>query len=447
MAVASHRLNGTGSCAPQIMEDITGTYRYGALIRLSGDVTIFRQTLATGAISTYDMLTDAAACLAMDFPFVASTGTIDDHYALAIGVDQQGRIWLAGNVHADPLRFIRSDGAWPPVWTVPAYPFTATDTTRSTYQYFTRTADHKLLWFSDQQDTASTRGRDILGHYLPTGAGTTWSKILGSSGNAEIMSTTATSPTGVQADRVYVVGALVTPAEHGRPERLHIAGIWRTGDSDANTQKQPFYIYTDASNIGVTNAAWYTITGVNQPMPITWTNRVASATITSAPTLNRNFSTGLAIDKDGYPHIVVQNGGTLQGPTGTPPDVGPAGAPVGDIPGMSTRVRCYWDGSAWQVANLKAQAIGSCSGPPIVRVRSDLYMLSTSASFRQRVTNDKGHLTDSIEFWLGKAPIPSGMENNPDPIALKRGELALMIADGDTPEVHTFGNHARFIAG
>jgi hypothetical protein len=446
MATAGIVRNGTSSSGPLLMEDMDGVYQYGLCVRSDWGLTLFRRLidadpLDSASYDTYDLSADATAAAALDLPVPSD----DNHYVVCIGIDEQDRIHLTGNTHFESQNYLY--GTWSPPaapsWTVPTWgslPWgSGGGANRHTYNFMTRDSVGNLLWVMSQTDSLSaTAGGDRVYYYLPPGAGTTWLPALGT-GVKEIASTNA-SPTGT-ADRVYMFEPIVEPgAGANGGDRIHHHGLWRTGDADADTQQQPFYLYHD--EIGTNDC--YNAAGDPVTVPVTWDNR-AAVQIDGAPGFSATQS-HMAIDADGYPHLIVRNGNSVG-----------AGVLSDAFGTMGTHVRCYWNGTAWQIVRLSIGADGSLP-PGIFRIRDDLYIgTSNGASNRINVRNraalpaagatliKMGGPVDASNPELG---LGGGTWNpRPDPVALYRyGRLDFLVPDGDDPRVYSFGNHHRCVA-
>jgi hypothetical protein len=442
MATAGNPRNGAHATTPTFMESHDGLCQRGVTIRADWGVTVWKYVKATATLTTADLNADAVAGPALDIVNTYNSGagginSLDDHWALACGVDYEGRIHLAGNTHVTNQNYCFSDADSLTTWHNSTYanmPWFTTGANRHTYNHFIRMSDGTLLWFFDQGDTlTSSRGRDYLGYYLPPGtstasilAGTGWLKIVGPTSNGVFLSTNADSPQGVTADRVYLIGATIEARTAG--DRLHIIGIWRTEDEEGDSQQQPFYAYTDS----IGTSTWHNVSGGLATMPITWATR-SQVAITSAPGFSSATSWCCMIDGSGYPHVILKNGNSLGD---------------GVLTGYSTWVRCYWDGSAWQVVSLAANAIGSSNGPSAYYINRGIY-ITCSAVDRAKVRANAGLNSTDPYFYAG-GPVDSvfidanhGETYTPiaDPVGVLRGRLELHIPDGDTPKVFGFGNH------
>ncbi len=267
--------------------------------------------------------------------------------------------------------------------------------------------------------------------------------------NSEFASTNADIPQGLTADRVYIIGVFVAPANipQGIPERIHVWGIWRTEDEDVQpadqpqttSQQQPFYLYCDSANLGYLNA-WKNADGSTHTMPITWANR-ASAQITSAPPYSIHVGAGVAVDTLGQPYVVMSN--ML---TNSKSD-----------PGVSTYRVCWFDKTAgvWSYYVIPTNRSGSANGPKLVYVHGHPFLITEGAGGRIRLRADP---VNTAMTWFMGPPVGDGSnttpvgkaenaEANPDPIQLQQNNrLDLLLPDGDTPTIHSFGNHHRAIA-
>lgn len=486
-----------------MMTNMAGTYRYGVLIKqLDGSLRVWRQNLAkdengpvspapgtpaTDAFVYFDIAIGSALGNALGLPIqgggydqgAGAGNPFDDHYAFAIGVDSQDRLWIAGNHHAEAnsWHLIRSaaangdwDAAWQAAWVIPADFTTASGNPRFTYNHMDRTSDGTLVWFlSQEEDATQTRGRDQLAFYLPPGAGTAWSKMLGAGAlSAEFAVTVATGPaitpaTGEEvtdppdptrvADRVYISGINISIDSQG-VEWLHVFGIWRTGDKWGNTQQQPWYVKGTVTGFG-TATNWKNVFGQAVTMPLTWGNRNAAGaviTIDSAPPVSRTYGLGCAIDQSGYPHVIVENGGQWCGPAdpNTPDQGAPVGGQMGVHPSFTNQatnpyLRLWFNGSAWQADTITTGGVGQARGPVPVFIGKHPfpYLITTMGENTHRISSHAGMNVAGMSRFTIPGTVWSGSEPNFDPIAARNGTLAIMAPEYDTPRVRTFGNHSR----
>ena len=387
--------------------------------------------VATGATSgTCDWIITYDLSLATGNPLglpVATTS--DDHIALVCAVDGQGRVHVMGNSFFSSLKYIRSTAtggiaditSWGDATSTISKASTGADA--HTYHNLCRRADGTLLWSLDQREILTDGlGIDRLLHKLGPADGS-WTAVVDS---GEMM--VSGRVTNGEANRVYLIGMTCTA-----DDRVHFCGIWRTGDEDADTQQQPFYFYTDDLT------TFYNISGTAIAMPVRWVNR-ATVEISSAPGYSPGFGQGVGVDADGYPHVILRNGNSLGAGVLTNPATGLSYGPW---------VRCYWDGTAWQVAAVVGA--GSAYGPSLHRIRDELYLVSCSGS-RAYVRTAAG-ASSGLKFQVGAPVDTSGsggnglvFEPNPDPVLVQSGEICLMVPDGDTPVVHSLGIHSRMTA-
>jgi hypothetical protein len=251
--------NGSNSMGPQVMSGfLDADYLYGVNVLVSGGAQAFRWHEPTDRYETIDLSTVAGNHL--DLPLFDRD---DDHYGLAIGVDDQDTVVVAGNHHEN----LSGPGGGPPRTThllachdVTAFTNPASWAAASTSHLaalseqagagpgvytshlFERLTDGTLLHFLSQSETpADTQGRDHLAFKRRAGA---WSSVLPSGGHFATTVTTTTTPP--EADRVYVCGLHVEPGGGGPDvDRVHVYGIWRTNDEAGTSQQAPWYLYSD----------------------------------------------------------------------------------------------------------------------------------------------------------------------------------------------------------
>lgn len=439
---AGNLRNGGSASVPKFMESVDGTKQYGVLIRADWGITVWRRVLPTVGHTAddrwtyYDLSLDPDA-IAVGLDYI---NPVDDHWDVGIGVDDQNRLHVVGNSHQNlvwegisSLRYVRSGADditdWHPGISG-AYPFSSTGVNNHTYNQFERLADGTLLWFMSQGEAiGSSLGRDWIWTHLPPGSGTTW-KVPGnpSTTGAAHLAISETDTSGTVANRVYVNGVFVVPAGwYGNTaQELHVHGIWRTLDEDATSQQQPFYFYSDniALSIATAGSHWRVAGGAAMTgFPLTWFNR-ATAQVTTAPSRSTNGSPCMVLDHFGQPHMLYRNG-----------------------VGATDFVRCWYSKSAaaWQSDPLLS---GSdpldpqdwSAGGAMARVRNDLFFL---ASYGNRVkVHNLGSVNDHFSFVMG-GPATNGYHALPEPCALRRHTVSVMIPNGDTPAVYDFGNGYR----
>lgn len=401
--------NGHGNQHPVLMTNMAGTFQYGVSVRLvDRHLTMFKRNLATNAYIYYELSGNATALADGITPLT----DFDVHRGGAVGVDNQDRVHLLGNmIHGKP-HYLRSAAGDITTWTSIPWPWTNFSPTDQlcTYNVFERLSDGRLIYFlSQRSDAVDLRGDIYWGMILPNGADI-WQPLVGTDGH--FAAADMVPPAG-EAERVYVYHVIVEP--RSGVDRVHVWGNFIYTVSDNTSIKDYWYIYTD--NID-NPAAWKRLDGTTQNFPIKSNNTVGTAAIIgSQPTYSANPSPMFDIDSSGYPHCLLQEGET------------------------GVRRHCWWNGTTWlsEIANTGSvypSVFHHRNGVLMYRNFGDrIYVTSIMAggpAFRIGGTVD-----DPAGNWL--CPLP-------DPIQLRNGVFSLMIPDGNTPLVYDFGGHARRIA-
>jgi len=487
MTTAPRCRNGSDACLPHLMSDVTDTFQVGIVVRLNMGLTIFRYTMGTDPLDpanyvTADLSANATvvAALLLTDPGNGVDGiTVEDgHFMLGIGIDDLGRVWLAGNIHNDPQAVCFSDAAagvpdfttWNTL-TESAMPWAASGLNLYTYNHFDRMSDGRLVWVFSQEDQSDARGRDQLGYYLPLGrtvaniqaggtagwrpicdtaSGTgTWTGVAGSL-RGEIGFSTGTVDTindpplpGDDAVRCYVNGIYIERKPAG--DRLWVLGHWRT-DRRADGAQHPYVVYTDEIGLN-TLGSWRNPAGEVVTMPMSWDNR-AETEMAGLPCSRTTGPDTVAVGLDGFPHVVMANGITSE----------IDGLPKGVNPNYGGRIRADWTGGAWTWVN-----IGSGGATHVVAAGPDraIYAVQTAATAIYLVpyggnvsVSPNGGLpvsprwqkggdiiqNETITVGSSTAIAADTMKGWFDPVALStHGRLDLLIPDGDDPRVYSFG--------
>lgn len=416
--------NGQQAQVPNIIsDDDDDGFQYGVVLYapvsdgLGYNAHVFKRSVDTDTIvSTFDLSTIAGN------PLNLPVNPVDAHWGLAIGIHRESggdRLWVAGNSHADggtyqgqpdgSLRLVKSAVGSISSWTSETAFTTGTGANAHTYHIFNTLPNGTLMYFLDQaESTTNSRGRDWLAWCRLPGA-TAWTPLLGS-GNGEFAVTTADTPQGLTADRVYITYVYVDP-DTGT---IWVMGIWRTFDEDGDSQQRPFIIKSnDLIN-------WTNVNGDTQVMPISWSNFTGygiggwGSEVMSAPAFSRTLGIGIAIDSNNFPHVILREGSGL------------------------TSLECYWDGNSWE--SQAVESVGATTAPNPVSItrrgNREMYHI-TQGTGRVRVRN----LVADNSFNMGDE-VPSGYIPNFDPVALQRNRLDVLIPIGNTPKVWTFGNGA-----
>lgn len=402
--------NGAGTQGPALMTSMDGTYQIGVLIKLNWDVMVFKKDLVTGATTGLFNLSSVPALVTYGItPIKSDALGGDDHYGIACAIDDRNRTWVAGNSLAlDTPHLIMSPPNVISSWTTFTFPYPgmsgSTGGANSTYNLFQRLSTGRLIYHMDQRETSGNpNGKDNIAYTLAPGSDT-WAPLVGT-GEFLIAPDTGTP------ERVYLNGTFVEGPDHPHPDRVWIMGAWRMAWSDPTTQVEPFILYNDT----VTDqATWKRIDGTAQTMPVTYANTTGSTAV--VPIAQPYFfpTNQMFVDRAGLPHFTNNPG--------------------------AGNTHYWWDGSAWQNETVAAGG------------RAAVFYLANGAKvFYKPVAGQVGvYRTGSTRVArCGDVDQVSGSGYaSPfcDPIQQSRGILHLLVPDGDTPEVCTFGDHARVVA-
>lgn len=492
--------NGSTAGNPHHMESADGTYVFGVVVRVS-DMGLTGFLYNTGddpldpasyALTDLSANPTVVAALGLTDPGNGVSGITveDDHFMVAAGLDDQNRAWLAGNGHADPQRVCFSDvAAGQPdltTWNTLTYasmPWAASGANAHTYNRFDHLPTGELLWLFDQQESSLvSRGRDILGYYLPlgrsianiqaggtagwrpicddTGSGT-WTGLAGTSRGELIASdNVGDSPAGVgggadpgPANRAYI-SDLCVERRPASPSgwRLHVAFVFRTADTFAQSSQSPGYAYTDVIGTGSLDD-WRNADGDAVPMPLHWDNRALFAIPGAPPRTGGAYN--LTVKADGRPVFAMQNG---------------AGG-VGADPNYGDWIRAERIADSWVLTNLGTITQGHPSPPFVLAYGPARTLVAvTTAGTVVRLRDNGGNVggpSGSIpngaspagNTWQIGGPIDqsellaygtqvAGYEDRYfagiDPVAMSRGILSLLIPDGDDPRLWFRGVHGQF---
>lgn len=436
MVTYPHRRNGNNTMMPQCMSGyLDKDVLYGTYIKTDAHALAYKWRRDTGVLETIDLSTVASNQL--ELPLIAPN---DSHYGLVLGATEQDKLYIPGNHHDqsdDPIptkaHFIRCDDVDdfenPASWSAASTAHWATTSefdegppgTQHSglglcYHLMERLSNGTLIHMMSQSENAGlgSRGRDYLAWKNVAGA---WVPLI-TGGDGHFAVTQATFPQGVNADRVYITTLQVQKNGNASRtgDRIHAQGIWRTLNEDpVNSQKRPFYIYSD--DLGT---VWKAADGTTMTMPLTWANFTA-AEVNDAPDYSVSVRPGLIIDEDtNYPSFIIGVESTSDlreySFNGVDWDWTPYAPPVGGY-----LHRFMINGEVW------------------VRFESGR---------RQGLYNE----ATGVRIYMGGAinmDSPLGAfdtygANNPDPIWLRDdGILAMCIGEGNTPKIVTFGNNAQ----
>src|SRR5665647_1795806 len=199
----------------------------------------------------------------------------DGHNSLVVAVDDAGYVHVSGNLHANPLRYIRSTTPGGiTTWTAPG--MIGTQETQVTYPNFVTLPNGTLLFF--YRDGASGAGDLYANWYSATTS--TWTRI------GKIID-------GLVSSESFYWNRLATDTSGN----VHIFGCWRgTGTADTNND----FTYAKLTNLTGAVAATKA-DGTAQTLPITHAN--CELVIDTAATGSGMVNThGADVDTMGRPH-------------------------------------------------------------------------------------------------------------------------------------------------
>lgn len=441
----------------------------GTFARQDGSLQAYRWDLRTGSSVSIDLSTVAGNDL--NLPIYVLT---DDHFQTGSGVDDQDRMHVVGNHHDN-----NTDGVRPPPnpgmhylrcndtsvagfvnpanWVIPADTEpgfildNSADGATYTYTYFDRMTDGTLIMVQSQSyQRGSSMGRCVLGWTKKAGAN--WAPIgQGATPSARLMYTDHAAALDVDANRAYCNGLLVIP--RATFDWVVISGMWRTHDSDADSQQQAYVLYAKSTDL----TRWYAMDGTlyqyttaydgagnlyrptsygssTPSMPLTWFNR-AAATITGQPgrsaqgtlTLEVNPATTTDVTP-GNMMVRLYNGDSTGGNT-----------VPGTVLTADTWLWYTWNGSAWVRS----------TAPLIPGAGRDFYINGTlyargnegvarRVTLRNSVSGKVHGLGQVISSTTGADASGKVYGATPCPIWLREGRFICCIPQGDVPKLHQF---------
>lgn len=297
----------------------TGDEQYAVWVDEQGRPIAGKRALGDDAWTTFDLSTVTGN------PLAAPTAS-DNHNVYAIAVDADGYVHVAGNMHADPLRYVRSLRPGDVTsWTAPG--MVGADESSVTYPTFARRADGTLLFFYRQG--GSGQG-DVLVNALDPGSGR-WRR------QAEL----------IDGDSSRENAYLQHVAVDRRTGVIHVMFVWR-GTPEATTNNDLSYARSDDGGI-----TWTTAAGEPLALPLTHaTAEVALDTPVQGSGLSN--SGGLEVDADGHPHAAV----LLHEP----------GAP-------NSVVHVWHDGTAWRRETVLTRIAGRLRPAVVTTSAGDVLVL------------------------------------------------------------------------
>lgn len=311
---------------------------------------------------------------------LASPTEPDPHNVYAVAVDSEGYVHVAGNMHADPLRYARSvQPGSIDEWT--AGTMVGTEEASVTYPAFVRAPDGGLLFF--YRDGGAGGGDTILNRLAP--GADTWQRV------------TTLLDGRASGESAYLQHVSVDPGRGA----IHLMFLWRADESPSTNGD---ISYARSQDGGL---SWEASDGSVLSLPITHaTAEVVVATRTGAlEVLNQG---GLAVDGEGRPHGAFR--------ARTPAD----GAGV---------LHVWQEAGAWRHELLLAdRSIGG--RPAVASGDGGAYLLWTESQGRGRSTlwlTGLGDGPSTDDVMLARLPV-AGWEPTFDSVALaERGRLHALL--------------------
>lgn len=308
----------------------------------------------------------------------------DDHNVYAIATDAEGGTHIAGNMHGNPLRYVRSGRGGFGTWTDHPAPGVEGSLT---YPAFTALPDGTLLFFT--RVGSAGRGAVLLDALAP--GASRWRSL----GTVLDGAPSRESP--------YLNHIAVDP----RSGTIHLLFEWRSGDDPSTTNDVGYARSVDGGR------TWQRSDGTPLRLPVTHAGaeRVIDTRPTGSGLLNNG---GLTVDSHGRPHGVVVFG----------------------LPRGREEFEHVWlQGGAWRHEVLTDVDLGGrpqLVGTPDGRV----WLLGSQDSAIEAIDITPGRRhAPSRTVYRG---VPAGWEVSYDSEALARyGAVEMLIPLGDRPHVVT----------
>lgn len=214
----------------------------------------------------------------------------DNHHVISIGLDPDGFLHAAYNMHGDPLLYRKSSAAIDS-WTGglgAAGSMTGSDDDTVTYPTFLNDPSGSL-YFLYRNETTTTNGELYFLKY--THGTTTWAAVTGSGTGGVIIQGTGTA----LGDRYPYFNHPVFDDDFGSGGFFHISWHWRDDYSDGNTNNNIGYMRWDGTN-------WTKSTAAAQTIPATLANQETIADISTGNGLT-SFNS-MYSDSSDHPHVV-----------------------------------------------------------------------------------------------------------------------------------------------
>lgn len=252
------------------------TTQYAAWWDSHQNPVIGKRVMPDGLWSTYDLAGIPGNPLFAPLP-------PDGHNSLAIGIDADGRIHVAGNMHDVPLRYVRSTNPDDITqWTVGS--MVGTNETSVTYPQFVRVGSTLLFFY---RDGGAGNGDMFINRWT----GTAWVRVV----------TIATGAGLTPVQSPYFCQPAV-----GQDGSLHVFAVWRVGASFTGTHD---ICHMKSVDNGVT---WTSITGTPLTLPVAAPGSTGGtgsimpiALAVTAGLRGLINQTGAGIDAAGRPHMAT----------------------------------------------------------------------------------------------------------------------------------------------
>lgn len=264
--------NGTyGWNGMAFTQDNLTTYngnQYGVIVGSNKTPIVFKRSLETGKVSTFDI--GSVPALATTFALPAEE---NEHCVFVIAVDKNGYIHIAGNMHADPIRYVVSNSpeninAWN------TKGMTGQGEGQVTYPSFVKRRNGDLLFF--YRNGISSSSNVQLNKYNANTQN--WEKV-----QTNLLDGRPTSE-GVYYNHIAVDSSDV----------IHMMFMWRTLSGGGITNSDVGY--AKSSDGGIT---WKRTNGTTYTLPITHNNQEVAMPSSGRGLLNQS---GLEADGLGRPH-------------------------------------------------------------------------------------------------------------------------------------------------
>jgi hypothetical protein len=339
----------------------------------------------------------------------------DDHYRLSIW-RHRNRTYVAGWMHQDPQSIARTDpGGGLDTLTSCGDLFLAPGNDMYSYNLPVPLPDGSVRYWTRQSqqtdpDEPRVLGAEFMSWLLPADSDTpVWQ---GST------VTCNEDPDDDDPQRAYVYAASIDPWT----DDLYVIGAWMMIALNQDSRRDPYMLRFPAAE-GYANA--YTLDGVPVDLPLDHATALATGKATIATIWNMD-TPGAEFPSLGCTQVAFR---------------GPGKPLVHIYSDTAAQARlCEWTGDDWLLtspnANFRPVNVGKYR-------RFVWRMVGASPQTQMRLTPATG---GSNVFFTPAGTVSQQYQPTPDPIRLRRGVLAVMVPDGDTPHVYQFGGGPTSLA-